>query len=30
MTVIGLGKRISDDGYFWMRNVNKSFPVYSR
>jgi hypothetical protein len=31
MTVIGLGKKVSgSDDYFWLRNVNKSYPVYSR
>ena len=31
MSVIGLGKRVSgNDGYYWLRNVNKSFPIYSR
>jgi hypothetical protein len=31
MTVVGLGKWISEnDDYFWLRNVNKSYPPYSR
>jgi hypothetical protein len=31
MSVIGIGKKVSgDDGFFWMRNVNKSYPLYNR
>jgi hypothetical protein len=31
MSVIGIGKRVyGNDDYFWLRNVNKSYPTYSR
>jgi hypothetical protein len=31
MTVFGLGKTFSgNDDYFWLRNVIKSYPPYSR